>query len=107
MQVGRLAGAARDRALDEVEGLVEALHQLGSDDVGVQRSLGVDDALRQAEDEVALLHVFGDLDQLTEQCHGAPGAVGVGVRESIRCRVGAGSAARISASVRRASEFSR
>jgi hypothetical protein len=63
VQVRSLAGAAGHRVADEVEGLVEAPHQLGGDDVLAQRAGGIDDALGQAEDEVALLDVFGDVDQ--------------------------------------------
>ena len=71
VQVGGLAGAAGYRGADEVEGLVEAADEFGSDDVLSERPGWVDDALRQAEDEIALADVFGDLDQLTKEGHRA------------------------------------
>ena len=70
VQVGRLARAALDRAADERQGGVEVLGQFRRDDVVVQHPLRVLDVLGEAEDEVALLHAVGDLDQVFDEGHG-------------------------------------
>ena len=69
VQVGRLAGAALDGAADERQGRVEVLGQLGRDHVVGQHHVGVFDVLGQPEDEVALLHAVGDLDQVFDEGH--------------------------------------
>jgi hypothetical protein len=67
VEVGRLAGAAADGIADAVEGLVEAPHQLGGEDVLAERPSGIDDAFREAEDEVTFRNVLGDVAQRAEQ----------------------------------------
>src|SRR5262249_7795355 len=61
-----LAGAAVHRRADEVESAVEALDELGGDDVVPERLVGPGDALGELEDEVALEHLGRQVEQLAD-----------------------------------------
>jgi hypothetical protein len=67
VQVGGLAGPRLDRALDELQGLLEARGQLGGDHVAVQGLTGVRDTLGQPEDEVPLVDLVGDVEEVSDQ----------------------------------------
>ena len=69
VQVGRLAGARRQRALDEVEGPVEGVGELRRDDVGAQRLGGLRHALGEPQDEVVAMDPFGDVDEVADRRH--------------------------------------
>ena len=57
-------------ALDEGQGRVEIPGQFRRDDVVFQHPLRVLDVLGEFEDEIALLHAVGDLDQVFDEGHG-------------------------------------
>ena len=69
VQVGRLAAAGLHGLLDEAQGLVEGIDQLRRHHVVAQRLLRLGDALGQLQDEVALVHALGDVDQVFQQRH--------------------------------------
>ena len=74
VQVGRLARARRQRALDEVEGPVERVGELRRDDVGAQRLARLRHALGEPQDEVVAVHPLGDVDEVADRRHAGSGA---------------------------------
>ena len=69
VQVGRLAAVGGHRLLDKAQRVLEGLGQLRRHDIVAQRLLGLAQALRQLEHEVARVHPLGDGDQVFEQRH--------------------------------------
>lgn len=72
VEVGSFAALGLHGRFDQVNGLVEALHELRGDDVIAQRLLGFGDALAQPEHKVTLANVFRQVDEVAKQDrHGA------------------------------------
>ena len=69
VQVRRLAAARLHGLLNEAQRVAEGVHQLGRYHVVAQRLVGVGDALRQLEHEVALVHPLRDMNQVLQQRH--------------------------------------
>ena len=75
VQVGGLAGARRERALDQIERPVEGVGKLRGHDVGLERLGRIRHALGEPEDEVVAVDLLRDVDQVADQRHaGALGA---------------------------------
>ena len=85
----RLGARRLDRLADERQRGVEAVAQLGGDDIVGERLICVVDALGQLQHEVALEDLLGDVDELAQQRHRVTllrrprtGAAGVQARRS-------------------------
>ena len=70
VEVGRLAAAVVESTLDEGQGLVEPVCQLGGYDIVAKGSFGVVHALGEVQHEVALVDGIGNLDDFGDQRHG-------------------------------------
>ena len=73
VQVGGLAGARRQRALDEAEGPVERVGELRRDDIGAERLGRPRHALGEPQDAVVAVHPLGDVDQVADRRHAGSG----------------------------------
>ena len=69
VEIAGRAAAPLDAAANEPERIIEREHQLGRDNVVLDRLRGrlFGHALRQLEDEIVGLDPFGDVDQVAEQ----------------------------------------
>jgi hypothetical protein len=72
VQVGAFAGAGVEGALDETQGLIEADDQLRGRHVGTQRIGRPLHPFGQAQDEVTLVHLSGDVEDVADEGHIEP-----------------------------------
>jgi hypothetical protein len=69
VQIGTFAGVALQGAPDQVQGLVEAPHQLRRDHVRAQGVGWPRDTLSEAQDKVALVHLGGNVEDVADGGH--------------------------------------
>src|SRR5262245_17500158 len=70
VQIGAFAGVGLQGAPDQVEGLVKTAYQLWRDYVRAQGVGRPRDALGEAQDKVALVHLGGNIKDVTDGGHG-------------------------------------
>ena len=71
VQVRALADAGSDGVSDQVKGCTKTVHELRRHHVIAQRLIGPLDAFGKTQDEVALMHAVGQIEDVSECPHGA------------------------------------
>jgi hypothetical protein len=69
VQVGAFAGAGFEGALDETQGLIETDDQLWRDHISAQRIGSALNTFGQAQDEVTLVYLSGDIEDVADEGH--------------------------------------